>query len=405
MLRIDQNGRLVRVLDAEQKTVARLRLMALNVSSPTLEPMRHPQPLKKRLRLEPVRGYQAARKRVARVLTKKLALKPCKLSLFAAGVSALGRQPGDYSSKVRLELDSTMSALDAARHIHQSLLETIEINLDGVRRDLDSEFLHDFRVAVRRTRSALGQIKGVFDDAAVADFKARFSWLGKVTGPTRDLDVYRLKLPSYRADLPNDAARDLEPLETFLAQRQQEEQQKLARELDSDTFKRLTAEWRAFLAQPSPGAKAKNPVLQVASSRIWKSYRKIVAHASVITPQTPATHVHEVRLMAKKLRYLMEFFRNLYAATAIDVSIRELKRLQDSLGDFNDYEVQQVSLGDLAEEMKLRGLATAPTLLAMGRLQARLADGQTAERRRLDERFERFLSAANQTRFKQLFAR
>ena len=44
-------------------------------------------------------------------------------------------------------------------------LQTLRINEDGVRKDLDSEFLHDFRVAVRRTRSALSQIKGVFPAA------------------------------------------------------------------------------------------------------------------------------------------------------------------------------------------------------------------------------------------------
>ena len=40
-------------------------------------------------------------------------------------------------------------------------LDTLEANVEGTRADLDSEFLHDLRVATRRTRSALSQIKAV----------------------------------------------------------------------------------------------------------------------------------------------------------------------------------------------------------------------------------------------------
>ncbi|WP_261341378.1 CHAD domain-containing protein [Candidatus Thiodictyon syntrophicum] len=84
--------------------------------------------------------------------------------------------------------------------------------------DLDCEFLHDLRVATRRTRSALGQIRGVFPAPLAAHFKAEFAWLQEVTGPVRDLDVYLLEFDAYQRALPPALRPDLEPLRTMIEQ-------------------------------------------------------------------------------------------------------------------------------------------------------------------------------------------
>ena len=47
-----------------------------------------------------------------------------------------------------------MPAPVAVARLLLRLLDTCESNVDGVLRDIDTEFLHDLRVAVRRTRSA-----------------------------------------------------------------------------------------------------------------------------------------------------------------------------------------------------------------------------------------------------------
>ena len=69
----------------------------------------------------------------------------------------------------------------------------IEANLEGTIADLDSEFLHDFRVSVRRSRAVQRELKGVFAPAELARFRAEFRWLQQVTGDARDLDVYVLE--------------------------------------------------------------------------------------------------------------------------------------------------------------------------------------------------------------------
>ena len=77
--------------------------------------------------------------------------------------AAAGRRPGalDASSPARCGTDGPRPTA-GARQIHHALLGIIVANEPGLRANLDTEFLHDFRVAVRRTRSLLGQVRQVF---------------------------------------------------------------------------------------------------------------------------------------------------------------------------------------------------------------------------------------------------
>lgn len=60
---------------------------------------------------------------------------------------------GDVSPKVDVELDPSMGADHASVLICRRLADIVEANLPGTLADVDTEFLHDLRVAVRRTRS------------------------------------------------------------------------------------------------------------------------------------------------------------------------------------------------------------------------------------------------------------
>ena len=359
-------------------------------------------------------GYPEAFRQVETFLEDDLGLERLPHDDFQRAVSAIGRVPGDYSSKTTIQLQPQVPAGEATRQIHRELLETLRRNEDGTRRDLDSEFLHDFRVAVRRTRSALSQIREVLPAAGVAWFKQEFAWLGRATGPTRDLDVYLLKFDNYRNALPPEIRPHLDPLADFLVEEQRRSQRALAKLLAGARYRQLLVDWERFLdedhlpegAEAPEGAKgplaASRPILEVARQRIWKSYRRVIRKGKAITDETPAEALHEVRIDAKKLRYLMEFFRSLFAKEAINPVIKSLKHLQDLLGDFNDYEVQRDSMGDLAQRLARRDVPT-DTLLAIGRLQEHLDQGQNRERQRFSKRFELFATAENEARFRALF--
>ncbi len=398
----------LRILDQEEKTVARVRLEQSFAARPGDGNRRAlPSAL---LRVLPVKGYVAAYHRLVRFLEDDLGLASARQDELALALEAVDRVPGDYSSKLKMPLDPALRADEAAKSIFRSLLHIIEANEDGLRQDLDSEFLHDFRVAGRRTRSALSQIKGVLPATVVERFAAEFKWLGGATGPTRDLDVYLLKIPAYRAELPPAVRQDLEPLAKFLTARQRTAHRRLVTVLDSERYRELIRSWSEFLLQPfqagQPDAAPPNagqPILEVASKRIWKVYRKAIEEGGAIGPETPAEALHDLRIRCKKLRYLLEFFRSMYDEKVIGPLIKRLKLLQDNLGDFNDYEVQQDSLKEFAHQMMKSRKVPADTLMAMGRLVEHLEVGQAKERRRFHECFDLFAAKDNRRRFCQLF--
>jgi CHAD domain-containing protein len=264
----------------------------------------------------------------------------------------------------------------------------MQANEDGTRRDLDSEFLHDFRVAVRRTRSCLGQVKGVFDPAATDCFRKEFAWLGRVTGPARDLDVWLLNMREYRREVTGSLRPGLAALEDHLRKQQRTEQRRVARALGSSRYAKLLRDWSAFLEraaprEPSDAPTAERPVREVAVERIGRIFRRVRKRGRGLGPDSAPEVVHRLRIDCKKLRYLLEFFRSLFDEPRVATVVRSLKRLQDVLGEFNDLAVQQRELRITSSEMLERDAASAETLLTMGCLIGRLEQRQAAIKRRL----------------------
>ena len=396
--------RLLRLLNHDDKTVLRLA-----IEEHSVRPSKGVayQPLSRQLRLLPVRGYLKAPARMDKILTAAgLELEPPHL--LTKALAALGRQAGDYSSKLNFKLNPVERSDTVARQISLQLLRTLELNVPGTRADLDSEFLHDLRVAVRRTRSALSRFKGVFPEADVDFFKDGFSWIGCITGPTRDIDVYLLGFESYRQSLPESCRADLEPLHHYLQAHHKIEQQMLARKLNSPHFRKLLKNWREFLEAPPAEQEelpnAAKPIDLLANQQIYRMYRLALKEGLAIGPDSPPEALHDLRKSCKKLRYLMEFFQSLYPKQEIRAQIKVLKQLLDTLGDFQDLEVQADKLREFARDMVQEGKAPSDTLLAMGMLVDRLLQRQQQARQAFANSFAPLVTEERQRAFGALFA-
>ncbi len=398
--------RVLRVLNEDEKTVVRILLERVRVlaDGPLGDVV-----LPLRLRLLGVRGYLRELGRTERWLSKRLAMAPAHAPLFLSALAAAGRRPGSYSSKLNYRLDPGKRAEAATRTILLGLLDTLEANIDGTRRNLDPEFLHDLRVATRRTRSALGQIKGVLPQAIVDDFKTGFAWLQQVTGPVRDLDVYLLDFPRLKTSLPASLRDDLEPLKDWLLAHYEAEQRTLAGALGSERFAALLRDWRAFLEAPlrdgAHGAAqdAATPIKAVADKRIRRMFKRVRQEGRAITDASPPEDLHELRKSCKKLRYLMEFFQSLYPADDIKGMIKQIKVLLDNLGGFQDLAVQAEHLRETAAAMQGEGTATLDTLLSMGALIGQMLEQQEQARRDFARIFAGFDTDENATLFDRLF--
>jgi CHAD domain-containing protein len=354
-----------------------------------------------------VLGYDRELAALRALLAQELSLAEQPEPVQDDAVRAVGGRVGGTSSKVKLALDPAERADGAAVKILRRLADVIELNLPGTLEDVDSEFLHDLRVAVRRTRALQRELRGVFAPEPLRAFRDGFKELQRITGPVRDLDVQLLEFDALAASLPADANGDVEPLRRLLQAQLRAERRKMVRALRAKPTRGLLDNWSAFLdvlvaSDEAHRPDAARPVADVAGARIAKVYRRMVKMGSAIGDDTPAEALHELRKQGKELRYLLEFFQSLYPAAVVKPMVTSLKGLQDVLGRFQDREVQAGLLRSLGNEVAtLDGGAAA--LMAMGLLVQRLGEEQALARTQFAESFAAFAAKSQRKLVGQTF--
>ncbi len=387
----------LRVLNEDTKTIAWLTVDRTSVSYPEAAQ------LPARLQVTPVRGYQPQADRVTQLLAAAAGQDGVAPHPLDAALAAAGRQAGDYSNKLSIRLSPDMPARLALRTILLDLLDTIEANVPGTLRDIDTEFLHDLRVSVRRTRSALKLAGDVLPAGLAARFGPEFKWLGDLTTPTRDLDVYLLGYQDMADGLVSAKPAELAPFHDHLAVQRGIECRRLARGLRSARFARLSSDWRAALSGLDPASGG--PAMDLATARLRRAHRRVLRQGLVISPDSPAERLHDLRKRCKELRYLLEFFASLFDPQAHQHAVKDLKGLQDCLGEFQDRQVQQQELREFASQMIADRDIPATALLAMGELAGQLGLRQQRARREFAGRFRDFASPASEHRFRVLTGR
>jgi CHAD domain-containing protein len=403
LARLRVRRRVLRVLDEERKTVVRIALDEATTGTGAQR-----TPLAPRVRPLAVRGYDKALRRVVGLLEDELGLAPAGSTLADDAIAAAGRRPEGVRAGLAVDLEPHQRADGAAVLVATSLLETIEANLPGTLADTDTEFLHDLRVAVRRTRALQRELKAVFPPAELARLRGEFRWLQQVTGATRDLDVQLLEFDDEVAGLPAAQRPDVEPLRRLVADRRRRERARMARALRSPRTRALLDDWRTLLGElgtlpEEDRPDAARPVARLAARRISAVYRRMVRMGSAIGDDSPAEDLHDLRKKGKELRYLLEFFATLFPPGTVRPMVKTLKALQDTLGRFQDREVQAQVLRELGREMAAREDGPA-ALMAMGVLAARLEEEQAQARAEFAERFGPFAAKERRAAVKETFA-
>jgi CHAD domain-containing protein len=375
-----------RLVDDEGKTLARLTLERTSV--------RKARELPAIIELAPVRGYDAEADGLAALLAAQVNVVPEPDDPVLLGLRAVGFAPGSYSSKLRLDLDPASSAHDAWITVLRALFAIIQANEAGLRDDVDSEFLHDFRVAVRRTRSVLADAKGVIGPDVRAWARNEFRWLGQITSPPRDADVFVLSMPDFEAALPADRRDDLKPFQAYLEEHRREVHGNLVEALDGARARALVERWSEVLEAPPPSAPdapdASRPAAHVAGRHIRRAHARVIKAGRAINASSHPEELHQLRKDAKRLRYLLECFGSLYPVDVVTPVVRELKGLQDVLGAYQDAQVQAEAIERFGQEMIERRGALAATLLAMGAVVEQLELGGREARKSFADRFQQF---------------
>ena len=178
-----------------------------------------------------------------------------------------------------MQLNQGMAIRQALSAVLLSQLDMMESNIPGIRNDIDAEFLHDFRVASRRSRSLISGLKDALPVPVRELGREFFSWLSKQTSTLRDIDVFLLAFRQYRQMLPAETYEQLMPLQSFLQQRREMERTDLLEALDSDRFRDYLRDWREALQEEARDETGAAPaVADAATEAIWKAWNRMRKH-------------------------------------------------------------------------------------------------------------------------------
>jgi CHAD domain-containing protein len=265
--------------------------------------------------------------------------EPSDPALEAAPETELIAKP--RTRKLGIRAEDSMS--EAALKVLRSNFGRMKNREAGTRSGLDTEDLHDMRVAARRMRAAWRVFEGAFKTSKTKKLRGRLEAISDRLGAARDLDVLTEGLATYCEALDEAQRPGLEPLQSAWRQQRDAARAELVRELDSNRYQSFVKETSAFLdAGANVAADATTPtaphrVRDRAPSEIWATYEAVRAYELVL-PWADIETLHRLRIAAKWLRYALEFFGEALGPGS-NMLLAKVAALQDHLGCLHDADV------------------------------------------------------------------
>lgn len=302
-------------------------------------------------------------------------------------------------AKAASTVTAKMPTEQAVRVMACDMLDEAQQHVAGVVDDIDTEFLHQFRVNFRKARSLLSLLKKALPADTMDALKPRLSAISGATNRLRDLDVFLLAQQEYRDLLPADFAVGMEELAALVREQRAQEQQRVARYFSSPAYRTEIAHCINEMAAPArlETPMASKPVLALVKRQLLKRYAAVLAMSVAIDRNSADDDVHALRIELKKLRYLIEFFLDLLPRKRSVKLLAEMKKLQNVLGDFNDYCVQIDFLGQYVDDRQVRMSKALSGLIAILHLK------QTEKRAQVVDALAAFFSETRTIEFSLVF--
>jgi CHAD domain-containing protein len=242
-----------------------------------------------------------------------------------------------------------------ATHFHKSIKHEHQ-----VLKDKDSEPLHQMRVGFRRLGTALRIFAGVINLPPDMTQKK----IGKIAcrlGRVRDWDVMAETLRSYQqSDLPDAEVKTLTGIIKQIAKHREPDFEQLEHLFDSK-FAKFKQHFNEWLEQPCYQPIAQLPIRSGLPDLLSPLISQILLHPAWLIDIDPSTRqsaaliqlkqvdeflsqhniiLHDLRKLAKKVRYQTEFFVDFYNEN-YHTQVAEFKTLQEMLGTLQDSAVLQ----------------------------------------------------------------
>ena len=280
---------------------------------------------------------------------------------------------------------------------------------EGTRLGEDIEELHDMRVATRRMRAAFDLFEQAFDPKVIRRHLKGLRATGRALGAVRDMDVFIEKADIYMQDLSPEGRQGLEVLvEAWEAQRETAREAMLVH-LDSPDYAAFKDKFNKFVQTPGKGIRLLSDTCPVppmardaAPVLIYSRFSAVRAYEQLLETAT-LEQLHALRIEFKKLRYAVEFFREILGKEAKSV-ITVLKTMQDHLGDLNDAQVATQLLSDFLARMEFSHLDLPLSERRNPEPVVVYLAAKHAERHRLMRTFPAAWQVFNQPEFRQNLA-
>lgn len=211
--------------------------------------------------------------------------------------------------------------------------------LPGVLNDIDTEFVHQARVATRRMRSAMK----LFHDTippGIGDYLGReLKWLGGMFGEVRDLDVFLLNLSRFQIQIERFPAKKKDVFDNWIDLHRRTPLKDLLGAVQSPRYANFERRLKRFVEGPLPGrpraALALKLISEVAPGIIRQKLNAVIKQGHAVVKDPNLKQFHLLRIEMKKLRYACEFMAPAYNGV-LDSFINRTAEIQDCLGEIQD---------------------------------------------------------------------
>ena len=230
-----------------------------------------------------------------------------------------------------------------------------------VPQDKDPENLHQMRVGMRRLRSAIAGFAVALNLPNDVTEK-NIAKIGRALGKLRDLDVLLAKLDDdYRPLLPSSEQKTLDRIIKSLTKQRRRELKQVRKTLKSKHYLRLEQELHNWLDRPKYQKIANCSIYPLLPDLLLPQISQFLLHpgwlvgveieeGQIQLPQmldqdainqllTKEDYLlHDLRKSAKKTRYNLELFSQLYGDT-YNYYLSQIEQLQEVLGEIQDAHV------------------------------------------------------------------
>lgn len=251
--------------------------------------------------------------------------------------AARRRRPAKAQS---LALAPTTGVADAFGQLVRNCLQQMRANETGVLHGRNPEYLHQYRVGLRRLRSALHIYRPLFEPAPYATIDDALRRLAGTLGPARDWDVFigETVRPLMRCE---PQAAGLAALHRRSAAERRRQISSMRDALNAPDHADLMIGIEQYATAPAWRADEDAqdllgmPLPAFAASRIAQREKRLRKRVDNLAAADAAQR-HRVRIAAKKLRYAIALFAALFERKTLRRHQMMLSALQDVLGKLND---------------------------------------------------------------------